>query len=259
MKSKKNRRRRYDPLLAEVRELMAQVAALPPPDLTWTSRAPAARGGAREAGAEWVVDVEPWLAAEGAYGVLQAGRTIDFALEFEALALEAADVVRPRALALGEGVYEVEAKVVRVAEECCVIDFGLLAFTHHAPEWLREGAGVRGDLALTIDPDWYRFGGYDHPDLPALIYPWHIDRIVLENAARVPAPDEVRARWGNPEMMTNDPEARTLRDIGVVNCEKDWPPGQFARYHLHCTLQSRIPRRPDATDRRPAVVPRTDA
>jgi len=258
-RSKKRKPRRYDALIAEAERVLAMAAALPPPQITWTPRAPADRSGAREPGAEWVVGIEPWLVDDGAYGVLHAGRPIDFALRWEAVALEPAEAARPHALALGDGIYQVEAKVVRVAEDVCVLDFGLLAFSTDAPEWLREGDGVRGDVALGIDPDGYRSGSFDDLGLPALIYPWRLDRIVLEHAGKVPAPEHVRERWGNPEMMTNDPDARTLREAQVANPEKDRRPGELARYYLHCTLQSRIPRMPDATDRHPAFRASPDA
>jgi hypothetical protein len=132
----------------------------------------------------------------------------------------------------------VDATVVRVDEGICVLDFGLLAFAYDVPAWLREGDGVRGDVALEVDPDLYRSASYDHLDLPALIYPWKLDRIVLEHAARVLAPADVRARWRNPQLMTNDPDARTLREVAAANYEMDRRPGEMARYHLHCTLQS---------------------
>jgi hypothetical protein len=196
---------------------------------------------------------------DGAYGVLHAGRPIDFALRWEPIALEPAEAAAPRALALGEGVCEVEAEVVRVAEDVCVIDFGLLAYATHAPAWLHEGMTVRGDVALAIDPDTYRSRCFDDLGLPPLIYPWRLDRIVLEHATRVPAPARLRARWGSPEMMTNDPDLRTLREVRVASWEKDRRPGEMSRYHLHCTLLSRIPRAPDATDRHPAFAAKADA
>ncbi|SOD02531.1 hypothetical protein SAMN05216486_10410 [bacterium JGI 053] len=245
--------RRNDPVIATMEELLAQVDALPPPQITWTHWPPADRSAAREAAAQWTVGMGPWLVNDGAYGVLRAGRSIEFALRWEALSLEPAESARPHALALGDGIYQVEATVVRVDGDICVIDFGLLVYAHDAPAWLREGDAVRGDVALEIDPDLYRSGCYDYLDLPALIYPWRLDRIELEHAARVAAPEEVRARWGNPDLATNDPAARTLRQIEVANHEKDRRPGEIMRYHLHCTLQSRIPRMPDAADLPPAV------
>ncbi|MFL5385518.1 MAG: hypothetical protein ACJ8GN_23595 [Longimicrobiaceae bacterium] len=260
MKRSKGRKPgRYDPVIAEAERLLAQAAALPPPQITWTPRAPADRAGAREPGAEWVVGIEPWLVDDGEYGVLHVGRPIDFALRWEAIALEAAPAAQPQALALGEGVYQVQATVVRSAEEVCVIDFGLLAHAYDFPGWLREGDAVRGDVALGIDTGSYRRGHYEDLDLPALIYPWRLDRIVLEHATRVPAPEHVRVRWGNPEMMTNDPDLRTHREISVANWEKDYRPGEMGRYHLHCSLLSRIPREPDATDRHPAFAAKADA
>jgi hypothetical protein len=245
---------RNDPVIARMEELLAQVDALPPPQITWTHWPPADRSAAREAGAQWTVGIAPWLVNDGAYGVLRAGRTMEFALRWKALSLEPIDDARPHALALGDGIYQVEATVVRVDGDICVLDFGLLAFAYDAPAWLREGDVVRGDIALEIDPDLYRAASYDHLDLPALIYPWRLDRIVLEHAARVAAPDEVRARWGNAALATNDPVSRTMREVAVANHAKDRRPGEMMRYHLHCTLQSRIPRPPDATDF-PRAVP----
>jgi hypothetical protein len=254
MKPSRKELLRNDPVIARMEELLAQVDALPPPQITWTHWPPADRSAAREAGAQWTVGIAPWLVDDGAYGVLQAGRAIEFALRWEALSLEAIDDARPHALALGDGIYQVEATVVRVDGDICVLDFGVLAYAYDAPAWLREGDAVRGDVALEIDPDLYRSASYDHRDLPALIYPWRLDRIVLEHAARVAAPEEARARWDSPELATNDPVARTMREVAIANYAKDRRPGEMMRYHLHCTLQSRIPRPPDATDH-PRAVP----
>ena len=256
---KKRKPRRYDPVIAEAERVLAMAAALPPPQIGWTSRAPVDRGQAREPGAEWVVGVAPWLVDDGAYGMLYAGRDIDFALRWEEIALEPADVERPRAFALGEDVYYVEATVVHVGEDACVLDFGLLAYSTDAPAWMREGMTVRGDVAVAIDAGTYRDQLFDELESVAMIYPWRLDRIVLEVAARTPAPAHLRELSRSPELMTNDPERRTLREVAVANPDKDWPPGQMARYYLHCTLQSRIPRMPDARDQHPMFDESPDA
>lgn len=53
--------------------------------------------------------------------------------------------------------------------------------------------------------------------------------------------------------------ASTLRDIDRPRVRDDWPRGTMARYYLHCTLGSRIPRRPDMRDRHPRFAKPTDA
>lgn len=68
-----------------------------------------------------------------------------------------------------------------------MLDFGLLGFARPAPEWALPGAGVAGEVALELDPDEYRTGFAHKARLPASIYPWHIDRAVLEHAQRAPA------------------------------------------------------------------------
>lgn len=249
---KKRRRGRYDPVIAKAKRVLAMAAALPPPQIAWTPRAPADRRQARDPGADWVVGVPPWLVDDGAYGALYAGRDIDFALRWEEIALEPAEVARPRVLALGEGVYHVEATVVHAGKYACVLDFGLLAYATNTPGWMRAGTTVRGDVALALDDGTYRDQLFDELESVAMIYPWRLDRIVLEVAARTPASAELRERCGSPELMTNDPQSRTFREVAVANPDKDWPPGQMARYHLHCTLQSRIPRLPNASDQHPA-------
>jgi hypothetical protein len=258
MKRRANEPRRIDPVIASMEDLLAQAATLPPPQITWTPRAPAERDGAREPGAQWTVDVAPWMVDDGAYGVLHVGRTIEFALKWEALSLEPADVTHPRALALGDGTYQVDATVVRVDGDICVIDFGLLAYAYDAPAWIREGNEVRGDIALEIDPDLYRSESYGHLALPALIYPWRLDRIVVEHAARTAAPEDARVRWGNPELMTNDPVERTMREVAVANYEKDYRPGEMARTTCTARCSRASPaRRPPPTVARPPPPRRT--
>ncbi|HEX8243151.1 MAG TPA: hypothetical protein VF541_06640 [Longimicrobium sp.] len=249
---------RYADTIALAREVLAQAANLPPPQITWTSRA---RPGAepREPGNDWIAAIEPWLVDDGAYGELVRGRHIDFALHVEPLSLAPAEVERPRGLALGDDVYRVEARVTQRQEDTCVLDFGLLGFVQSAPEWMRPGMGVSGEVAIQLDPDAYRTGYSSEAWMPALIYPWRIERVVLEVAGRVPAGEADRLRSGNPDLQTNSADERTLRDVDRPRVRDDWPRGMMARYYLHCTLLSRIPRRPDARDRHPRLAPPTDA
>src|SRR3954469_4112564 len=149
--------RRIDPVMARAEELLAQVATLPPPDITWTSRArPDAEP--RDPGNDWIAAIEPWLVDDGAYGTLARGREIDFALRVEPLSLAPAEVERPRALALGDDVYRIDARVTAREDDRCVLDFGLLGFVWFAPEWMRPGMGVSGEVALELDPGSYRTG-----------------------------------------------------------------------------------------------------
>ncbi|HSU16824.1 MAG TPA: hypothetical protein VLK66_22140 [Longimicrobium sp.] len=250
--------RRFDPVLAEAEKLIAEVDHLPPPQIRWTSRPPP-DAEPRDPGNDWIAAIEPWLVDDGAYGTLARGRKIDFALRVEPLSLAAAEVEHPRALALGDDVYRIEARVTHREEDTCVLDFGLLGFVWFAPEWLQPGMGVAGEVALELDPDAYRAGWSSDEWMPAMIYPWRIDRVVLENAVRIPAGEADRIRSRNPELQTNSADARTLRDIDRPRVREDWPEGMMARYYLHCTLLSRIPRRPDARDRHPRLAAKTDA
>jgi len=140
-----------------------------------------------------------------------------------------------------------------------VIDFGLLGFVQRAPEWMRPGTGVSGEVALGPDPDAYRAGITDIATRTGLIYPWRIDRIVVETAVRVPASPEDCLRCNNPALATNSPNRRAFRDTRVPRPETDWPPGEMLRYYLHCTLLSRIPRMPDARDEHPRFAAPPDA
>jgi hypothetical protein len=260
MKPKKNEEPPKPGSYAAIRAAAEEVLAieLSPPDLTWTSRArPDVEP--RDPGNDWIAAIEPWLVDDGAYGTLARGRKIDFALRVEPLSLAPAEVERPRALALGDDVYRVDARVTAREDDTCVLDFGLFGFVWFAPEWMRPGMGVSGEVALELDPDSYRTGYSSEEWMPAMIYPWRIDRVVLEIAARVPAGEADRLRARNPELQTNSPDERTLRDIDWPRVRDDWPRGTIARYYLHCTLLSRIPRRPDLRDRHPRLAKPTDA
>jgi hypothetical protein len=251
---------RFDPLIAEAERLIAQVDALPPPQIAWRSRAPDDRSRARAPGDAWVLAIAPWLVDDGQHGALYPGRSLDFGVFVEQMDLAPAAAGPPCVRRLADDVYEVRAQVVARRDDDCVLDFGLLAYAWHCPEWMQPGAWVEGDVALHLDagtctdPGCYRDGGF-----PAMLYPWRISRIVLETTPRIPAAEADRERWGNPAMQTNHPRVRRFRDVTHSDPRRDWPKGEMARYYLHCRLLSRIPRMPDERDRHPRHGEPTDA
>ena len=149
--------------------------------------------------------------------------------------------------------------IARSGDEC-VLDFGLLAYAWHCPPWMRPGTWLEGDVALALDSGFCtRTGWYEDAGFPAMLYPWRIGRIVLETTPRVLAAEADREQTGNPELQTNHPTRRTFRDVDHPHPRLDWPRGEMARYYLHCTLLSRIPRMPDERDRHAMHGPRPDA
>lgn len=243
---KRPKKRLPDPLMEEVEALLQM--KLPPPQITWTSRVPARAGPPREPGDRWTIAAASWLMGCGDYGRVWRGKEMEFALFGQAIDMAPAEVTVPRILWLGNEVYRVEAKVVARREDVCVLDFGLLAYVIDAPEWAVAGAGMAGEMSLELDPGTYLGGAYKYLDLPGMIYPWRVERIVVEHATRVPASEEARKRWGSPGLMTNDAALRTLTDIERIDTEADRRPGQMERYYLECALRSRIPREPNEHD-----------
>jgi hypothetical protein len=207
-----------------------------------------------EPGNEWVIGLEPFMQRD--YGVLFKGREVDFAVRVDPVSLVPAQVERPHVLWLGNHVYRIAGTVLaRDDGDLCALDFGLLGYTWFSPEWMRPGTGVTGEVALEPDGSAYCIANRWRHELPAMIYPWRIDRIDLEHAERIPASEEDCISCGNPKLETNSPDRRTLREIQLVNWEKDRPPGtrdqpsrEMGRYLLHCTLLSRIPRMPEDRD-----------
>jgi len=251
---------RFDALIAAAEAAIAAVDALPPPQITWTARVPTGGGAPYEPGGSWIVAAEPWLVSDGMYGELYRGRRIDFALRCRPLSLARVGAVeRPRALALGHGVYRVDARVVHRADDVCVLDFGLLAYAAEVPEWASPGTAVSGEVELGLDDGSYLEGMYADVGLPAMLYPWRIDGIVVEHAARIPASEADRERYGSPDLMTNHPGLRALTELRRVDWEADRRPGEMARYYFECGLLSRIPRHPGRDDGRSAHAARNDA
>src|SRR5512134_2690860 len=105
------------------------------------------------------VDLSSWIIQDGNYPDFERGRQTSFALEFHApQALSVCDDnTRPRLSAiktsdLGTQVYEVAGRIVHIADDWWVVDFGILAFREEKPPFgdVMLGSCVRGEISLAV-------------------------------------------------------------------------------------------------------------
>lgn len=203
------------------------------------------------AGTDWWIGLPGWVLQDGSYTDFAVGEIRQFAVEFGYSRHERLAVVDSSA-PLGceasgqDGDYRVTASVLRSdpepTEGCCILDFGLLAYT----EWIvlddlqppRVGTRLHGAISLSVD----HFAYVDHlahqPGVPPLIYTWTIQEIRLDTSP------SIRVSYGHPlyvgpnegPMTVRDPERRSWRSIDQTDM---W--GDHGSYTLRCTLHPREP------------------
>ena len=184
-----------------------------------------------------IVDLSSWIIQDGNYPDFERGRPASFALEFHApQALSVCeDNTRPRFSAmkmsdLGTQVYDVAGKIVHIADDWWVVDFGILAFREEKPPIrnIKQGSCVRGEISLAIDPYFYFEQLAHRNDAPALIYDWTIAKIEIQTAPLI----EVA-----PKRLERDPKLLGWREIERTDAWKD-----DGEYRLHCRLADSPPR-----------------
>ena len=171
------------------------------------------------------VGLASWIVQDGNYNDFRAGFDAAFALEFYAASgIRKVDgSFKPQLNHIGGAEYKAWGRVVYMADDWWVIDFGVLAFREEkTPENLNIGDFVECDIYLGIDPFFYfeRLGAT--PVAPALIADWHIEKIEIQTAPFI--------RHGN--VLVRDAVLIGWREISETNAWKD--DGGIAEYVLTC-------------------------
>jgi hypothetical protein len=129
--------------------------------------------------------------------------------------------------------YNATGRVVHVADDWWVVDFGLLAFREDksSTHRFRPGDCVRGEISFGIDPFFYfeRLARLD--GAPALIYDWTITKIEMQTAPRIET---------KPKYFERDPQLLGWREIEKTDAWQD--DDRSAEYLLHCRRAQASPR-----------------
>lgn len=132
----------------------------------------------------WLVGLDSWIVRDGNYPDFVTGHRTEFAMEFASRGglrlLDGAHEVSVRWIEGSQ--YEVTAQIVHDKPNAHVLDFGILAYHFigvedptHQP---RIGAGVTGEINLSVDPFFYFDQLAFEEGFPALIYTWKVHEIL---------------------------------------------------------------------------------
>src|SRR5947208_10554371 len=124
---------------------------------------------------EWRVGISAWIIQDGNYGDFHCHQRADFALEFFPRYHRLGSSPGCHANHLRGSKYKVNAQVVHASKGAWVIDFGIQAFQQaRPPAHAREGEWLEAEIYLGIDPFFYFEDLAHNPQMPPLIYDWHI-------------------------------------------------------------------------------------
>jgi hypothetical protein len=172
-----------------------------------------------------IIGLSGWIIQDGNYGHFSRGNQAAFALEFYPpaglAAFEPKGMAVPSLTYVGNTRYEASGRVVLVADDWWVVDYGVLAFLdQRPPDNIKAGCWVRGEIELGIDPFFYFERLALRPDAPALIYDWEI--VKIEAASGLRKTDSDQLAWKE-----------------LINTHDD----PLADYLLHCRRLDSSPRR----------------
>ena len=137
------------------------------------------------------VGIDSWIIQDGNYPDYRVGEASSFALEFYPQSLRASHERSLRRERLFGSHYRITGKVVFVAKQVWVIDFGFLAFQNQAPPRVAsKGQWIHADIYLGIDPIFYFESLYSLPGMPSLKYEFRVREIQLETTPRLTSRDE---------------------------------------------------------------------
>jgi hypothetical protein len=175
------------------------------------------------------VGLASWIIQDGNYGEFERGDHRAFALEFSAST--ELDKVKPE----GEhtpflerswgAMHKALGKVVHMTVDWWAIDAGILIYNEaqKPPRDVQLGDWVTGEIYVGIDPFDYFERLARHPDAPALIYDWKIEKIEMQTS-----PFIKRQPW----LVSVDLSRPGLMEIETTNAWVD--DGGLADYVLHC-------------------------
>jgi hypothetical protein len=132
---------------------------------------------------EWEIGLSSWMIQDGNYANFTTGQHAEFALDFYAQNICSSESKTKYAKRLDAAKYEINAEVVYLSSEICVLDFGICAFQESAsPKEMSVGKFVTAEISLGIDPFDYFERLYKLPGMRPLIYSWKINSIRQQTA-----------------------------------------------------------------------------
>lgn len=177
------------------------------------------------------VSIDGWVLGDGNYDDFRAAERRQFALMFYALTpLGKVDPAPKRFIPQDGYGYHIVAEVVFASSDCCVLDFGALAYSENASDIQAQyvvGEFVEGDVTFCVDPFFYFERLAKTEGVPPLIYEWHIDSIEQETTPWI------LSKACGRDVHIRDEKRLQLQSVrGTdVNIPRDVSPS----YVLHCT------------------------
>ncbi len=137
------------------------------------------------------VGLDSWIIQDGNYGDLEVEHSYKFALEFYPYKVKKIDALPLSFILIRNAVYRLNARIGFASKECCVIDFGFLAYDEAEEKFnVKEGEFYEMEVYLGIDPFFYFEGLYKIRNILPLIYEWKIKKIYLETTPWMESKDE---------------------------------------------------------------------
>ena len=178
------------------------------------------------------VYIDSWIISDGNYDHFHEGEIREFALEFYAPDGLTRLPSSARHFRASSGyTYEVEAEIVFISDEICVLDFGLAAYSENSADLKaghRLGDVVQGKITLGVDPFFYFERLSKISGVPPLIYEWRINSVEQDTSPVVPT--KICGREGYAKQS-----GRSFRRVPATS-ERITLPNEIGALHvLRCT------------------------
>ena len=144
----------------------------------------------RAAPNEWEIGMSSWIIQDGNYGDFETGQICEFALELYSDNFQSVAIKQKTFKKIGAARYEVIGKVIYLASEVFVLDFGVRTYQESKPpEGITIGSFVAAEIYLGIDSFSYFERLYKLQGMPPLIYTWKISSIAQQTAPFIESRD----------------------------------------------------------------------
>jgi hypothetical protein len=131
----------------------------------------------------WYVNVNSWIIQDGNYQDFNKNEIYHFAIEFYSDNLIETAQEEISSTRINASNYKICGKVVFSSNDFVVIDIGVLIYSENKDiSKYHVGDYLSGSIWLGIDPYFYFEYGYKIEKIPALIYKWKIDKILIQTA-----------------------------------------------------------------------------
>lgn len=133
---------------------------------------------------KWFISLSSFVFSDAMYGRFVKGTMTEFAVEFTHNVLANTDPSTRSYVHVEGSIYSITAETIFVARDIWIIDFGLQAYcadSRVTSDLAYQGTFVNGNTMLSVDNGDYEGWIVKRPGIPALIYTWHIDRIICDD------------------------------------------------------------------------------